>query len=204
MATRIGDDTINGEAGIDTVSYASATSGITLDLSNPFSQNTVGAGIDYISNIENAVGSAFNDTISGKENANMIDGSLGNDTLHGGDGVDSLYGGDGLDTLYGDAGADLFVFEAASAYNNVDVIQDFSTGQGDAINLSDLLELYNPVSDAITDFVQITTSGSNSSVFVDRDGLASTYGFSQIATISGVTGLTDEAALVTSGNLIVT
>ncbi|MBI2233604.1 MAG: type I secretion C-terminal target domain-containing protein [Micavibrio aeruginosavorus] len=134
----------------------------------------------------------------------MIDGSLGNDTLHGGDGVDSLYGGDGLDTLYGDAGADLFVFEAASAYNNVDVIQDFSTGQGDAINLSDLLELYNPVSDAITDFVQITTSGSNSSVFVDRDGLASTYGFSQIATISGVTGLTDEAALVTSGNLIVT
>lgn len=70
--------------------------------------------------------------------------------------------------------------------------------------MSGLLGLYDPLTDAITDFVQITTSGSNSSLFVDRDGLASIYGFTQIATISGVTGLADEAALVSSGNLIVT
>ncbi|HSH93207.1 MAG TPA: cadherin domain-containing protein, partial [Roseimicrobium sp.] len=45
--------------------------------------------------------------------------------------------------------------------------------------------------------------GSNSTLSVDRDGTGSTYGFVQIATINGVTGLTDEAALVASGNLVV-
>lgn len=40
-------------------------------------------------------------------------------------------------------------------------------------------------------------------VEVDRDGTGGTYGWSQIATLTGVTGLTDEAALVSNGNLLV-
>jgi len=40
-------------------------------------------------------------------------------------------------------------------------------------------------------------------VKVDRDGTGATYSLAPIATIEGVTGLTDEAALVSSGNLIV-
>lgn len=55
---------------------------------------------------------------------------------------------------------------------------------------------------AITDFVQITTSGSHSILSIDADGGANS--FVQIASIIGVTGLTDEAALVSSGNLVVT
>jgi hypothetical protein len=45
-------------------------------------------------------------------------------------------------------------------------------------------------------------SGGNSILSVDLDGTAGGYGWTQILTIEGVTGLTDEAALVTAGNLI--
>jgi hypothetical protein len=41
-------------------------------------------------------------------------------------------------------------------------------------------------------------------VEIDRDGTGGSYGWHQIATLKGITGLTDEAALVASGNLIVT
>ena len=37
----------------------------------------------------------------------------------------------------------------------------------------------------------------------DRDGTGTNYGFARIATLEGVTGLTNEAALVASGVLIV-
>jgi hypothetical protein len=51
--------------------------------------------------------------------------------------------------------------------------------------------------------VRISDSGGNSTVEVDRDGTAGGYCWSQIATLSGVTGLTNKAALVTNGNLVV-
>lgn len=68
------------------------------------------------------------------------------------------------------------------------------------IDLSDLISVYDPVTDAITDFIQITDSGNNSIVSVDTDGGADN--FVHIATLKDITGLTDEAALETSGNLI--
>ena len=90
--------------------------------------------------------------------------------LLGGEGDDILYGGDGLDNLYGQEGADTFIFESVSAYNNRDNIRDFSLAENDKIDLSDLLAGYDPLSDLITDFVQITDNGTHSYVAVDADG----------------------------------
>jgi hypothetical protein len=60
---------------------------------------------------------------------------------------------------------------APTAFNNIDQIQDFSTGAGDKINIADVLSgHYDPVHDTITDFVQITTVGSDSVLKVDLDG----------------------------------
>jgi hypothetical protein len=61
----------------------------------------------------------------------------------------------------------------------------------------------DPMIESLTDFVQILDSGSNSTLSVGHDGTGATYyGFTQIATLTGITGLTDEAALVSSGNLL--
>lgn len=111
-----------------------------------------------------------------------------------------LNGQDGLDNLYGASGIDQFKFEMASAFNNVDQIHNFETSGDDAIDLRDVLTGYTGI---VTDFVQITTSGADSILSVDSNGLVGGTSWTQIGTIVGVTGLTDEAALVTSGNLIV-
>lgn len=148
-------------------------------------------------------GEGGNDTLHGEDGNDLLVGGDGNDTINGGNGNDALYGGAGTDTMSGGAGADSFIFEAASAYSNIDTISDFNTSQGDKLNLGNLLNLYDPLTEAITDFVELTTSGSNTLVKVDRDGTDSAYGWTQISTLTGVTGLTDEAALVANGNLIV-
>lgn len=149
-------------------------------------------------------GNGSNNSIKGAGTADTIDGNAGNDTIHAYAGNDIIYGGGGTDSLYGEDGADVFTFEASSAFSASDTIYDFNTGQNDAIDLSDVLDgFFTPGVDAITDFVQITTSSSNSLLKVDQDGTANGTNFVQIALISGVTGLTDEAALVTAGRLIV-
>ena len=67
-----------------------------------------------------------------------------------------LNGGDGLDTIYGSNGTDIFIFEAASAFNNVDIINGFRASDGDAIDISDVISGYDPLTDSIADFVMIS------------------------------------------------
>src|SRR5690606_5716107 len=111
----------------------------------------------------------------------------GDDVLYGEEGDDILYGGLGADVLYGFTGSDTFIFENVSAYTDIDIIGDFNLGQNDKLDLSDLLAAYDPMTDLITDFIEITTSGSDSILKVDADGGANS--FVQIATLLGVTGL---------------
>lgn len=116
---------------------------------------------------------------------------------------DILYGGDGFDQLYGgDGGRDVFVFETTSAFNDVDEINAFDISEQDAIDISDLLTGYTPGTDAITDWLEITNNGSNSDVKVDTTGTANFSAGTQIASIIGVTGLTDETQLLINNNII--
>lgn len=110
-----GNDVINGDAGSDTASYdnvtyaGAASAGITLDLSNASSQNTVGAGSDTVTNVENVIGSSFGDTLTGDSVANVLSGLGGTDTLKGAAGNDTLDGGAGNgDQLAGGNGDDAF------------------------------------------------------------------------------------------------
>jgi hypothetical protein len=81
-------------------------------------------------------------------------------------------------------------------------IADYSTSDGDVIDISNLLTGYDPVNDNLSDFVQLTTSGSNTLIKVDTDGTGTGHAMAQIATLSGVTGL-NLNDLVDSGHLIV-
>ncbi len=108
---------------------------------------------------------------------------------------DTLYGGDGFDELYGGDGRDLFVFEAASAFNDVDEINGFDVGENDAIDISDILTGYTAGVSDINDFVTITTSGSNSIIAVDANGTTGGASFSNIAQINNFTGVSVEGLL---------
>lgn len=150
-----------------------------------------------------------NDTVYAGANADEIDGGAGDDILYGQGGADIIFGGAGddiliggadVDTLYGQSGSDTFYFENATAFSAIDTIMDFSVSQSDKIDVSDLLSAYDPLTHAIEDFIQIIDSGQNSLLKIDANGGGNS--FVQIATINGVTGLTDEAALVTSGHLV--
>jgi Ca2+-binding RTX toxin-like protein len=110
-----GNDTLNGHLDIDTASYQSASSGVTVNLAITTAQATGGAGTDTLINIENLTGSGFNDTLTGDTGANTISGGAGNDTINGAAGIDRLVGGAGDDRLDGGADTDTAVFSGSVA-----------------------------------------------------------------------------------------
>ncbi|MCB9990713.1 MAG: DUF2341 domain-containing protein [Rhodospirillales bacterium] len=114
---------------------------------------------------------------------------------------DVLYGGDGFDQLYGGSGRDSFVFESASAFNDVDEINNFNLSEYDALDISDLLVGFTPGVSDITEWVQITDSGSDAIVSVDANGLVSGSTYLDIAQINGLNGL-DPTTMETNGQLI--
>ncbi|WP_432448300.1 hypothetical protein [Aliiroseovarius marinus] len=92
-----GGDLLYGGAGIDTVSYASAATGVTVNLNTGAGDG--GALGDQYDSIENVQGSQFADHLTGNGGANQLFGGNGNDVLNGGAGADHLDGGQGIDTL---------------------------------------------------------------------------------------------------------
>ena len=215
----LGIDRLDGEAGIDTADFSAGTEGVITNLATTNTANDGHGFAERVLRVENIIGSDHSDTLLGSNDDNEVIGGLGGDTiktyggndiiygnagndyLYGGTGNDIIYDGDGLDVLYGQGGADTFVFEAISAFNNIDNVKDFSLSDGDKLNVSDLLALYDPFADLITDFVQITDNGTHSYLKIDSDGGADN--FQQIAQISFETGLTDEAVLENNGTLII-
>ncbi|WP_426955018.1 beta strand repeat-containing protein [Muricoccus radiodurans] len=94
----LGSDTLDGGAGTgDSASYRDAAAGVTVNLAQGTA--TGGDGTDALVNIENVLGSAFNDTLTGGAAAALLDGAAGNDTIVSGQGGDVLLGSVGDDTL---------------------------------------------------------------------------------------------------------
>ncbi len=127
-----GNDRLDGGDGIDTASYASAGSGVTVSLAFGFAQNTQGAGTDTLSNFENLSGSAFGDSLTGSAGANVVSGGAGDDRVLGARGNDTLIGGEGDDILQGGVDADIFLFDAVSD-GAVDIVTDLYRSEGDTI-----------------------------------------------------------------------
>lgn len=92
----LGNDTLVGGAGVDTAIYSGSNAGVTVNLATGSASG--GQGTDTLSEIENVVGTAFNDTLTGDGNANTLNGNGGQDTLNGGAGRDRLIAGAGVQT----------------------------------------------------------------------------------------------------------
>ena len=178
-----GDDTLWGGAGIDAASYLTAAGGVRVDLSIVEDQNTQSAGIDTLVSIEDLVGSAYDDVLSGNAGANRIDG---------GDGADVILGGGGADRLFGGYGVDVFTYTALSDSTVAapDVLWDFAGGlppgmMHDVIDLSAIDADIRTVGDQafhlgataghVGDIVlsyNAATSQTQIALFVDGDAVA--------------------------------
>lgn len=101
-----GNDVLDGGDGYDLASYTDAAGGVFVSLLLTGPQDTQGDGIDELIDIEDLLGSVFDDTLGGCHCDNLIQGDTGADVLFGADGDDTLEGGADNDTLYGGAGDD--------------------------------------------------------------------------------------------------
>ena len=165
--------------------------GVDVDLGRKIQKGGDATG-DRLTSIENLVGSAGNDTLSGGSDntANMIDGGAGNDRISGGKGDDTLSGGlgkdrldgrasgddrmnggdgadvllakDGFDRMYGDGGNDTLIFGA---------------GDGDAADIgtggagSDTFVIRKGADAEITDFTEVDRLDLSDFGFASTEGV---------------------------------
>lgn len=122
-----GNDTIDGGSGDDTFIFADATAASKLNLGLTTAQATGSSGTDVITNIENIVGSSYNDSFIGNSGNNEFWGGNGNDTINGGAGNDTLDGEGGTDSLIGGLGDDVY-YVAGS-----DIIVENTTAGDDTV-----------------------------------------------------------------------
>ena len=124
---------LDGGPGVDTVDYSSASRGMTIALDHggvdgsgtlnatdltgfimgvPYTLHLDAVQEDSLRSIENVIGTADADTITGNDANNRLEGGAGNDVINGGAGSDVLIGGLGGDTLFGgnDNVPDTFVY----------------------------------------------------------------------------------------------
>lgn len=110
----LGNDRIEGGAGRDLASWNAdgGTQAVTIDLGA--GRATRGAETDTLSGIENAKGSAYDDTIRGSNGDNVLHGAPGNDTIYGLAGNDVFVSGPGDDGYDGGDGRDLLDYSGVS------------------------------------------------------------------------------------------
>ncbi|GAA1280882.1 hypothetical protein Psi02_66870 [Planotetraspora silvatica] len=102
----VGADSMNGGVGTDALLYLDATAGVDVSLSRVTPNGMPGEGDRVFNDFEWIYGTAYDDTLSGRENGEKLVSMAGDDLLLAMDGNDELWGGDGKDTLVGMAGND--------------------------------------------------------------------------------------------------
>ncbi|MEC7737698.1 MAG: calcium-binding protein [Cyanobacteriota bacterium] len=74
--------------------------------------------------------------IANESKSMQLFGGTGEDIIIGGNGNDMISGGVGSDVLRGGEGADRFVFDVSSFGRGTDIVSDFNSSEGDALELS--------------------------------------------------------------------
>lgn len=139
----------------------------------------------------------------GPDKSHVLLGGQGNDRMAGSMESDILIGGPGNDTLRGNSGSDVFLLTSKSDGN--DTIEDFNTSDHDVIDISRVL---NGASVSLSDYLQVTSTGSNSALRINFAGTGGSFS-DMVLTLSGVQitqndlyALTDNGNLVTGGKVL--
>ncbi|MHC2089484.1 calcium-binding protein [Methylobacterium sp. CM6244] len=116
----LGLNSIDGGLGLNTLTYESYVSldnrGIIANFDVGIAQSFARDLQDLFSNINNLIGSSYDDAILGSSGNNILNGGAGSDELYGREGNDTLYGGTGADSLSGDLGNDRLVIEETPGF----------------------------------------------------------------------------------------
>ena len=188
-----GDDVLEGGAGLDTASYASAQSGVEVNLAiSGVAQDTQSAGMDTLVDIENLVGSAYNDTLHGTRNGvSKLSGGAGNDTLiaqgaqttlEGDEGNDLLISGVGNDHLDGGEGVDTASYRNSNRGVTVSLQQ---TTQSNAYGTDTLVNIENLEGSSFSDSLTGNIGSNHISGGLGNDVL---YGYNGSDTLVGGAG----------------
>ncbi|MGH2905187.1 MAG: DUF6531 domain-containing protein [Solirubrobacterales bacterium] len=170
-----GNDTLTGGSDTDTVTYGSASSAVTVSLATTSSQNTVGAGSDTITQIENLTGSDYADALTGNSSSNTISGGSGNDSVEPGLGADVVNGDGGTDTA-------TYASRTAAVSASIDgTANDGESGEGD--NLASDVEGIAGGSGSDT-----LTGSSGANTLSGNDGNDTVYGVGGDDSLSGGNG----------------
>ncbi|QKX99333.1 BapA prefix-like domain-containing protein [Salmonella enterica subsp. enterica serovar Typhi] len=95
------------------------------------------------------------------------------------------------DVLIGSAYGDTLIYHLlngadATGGNGADRWQNFSTAQGDKIDIHELLTGWDQQAATLGNFVQVHTSGANTVISVDRDGAGSAFKSTDLVTLENV------------------
>ncbi|MEL7097886.1 MAG: calcium-binding protein [Pseudomonadota bacterium] len=132
-----------------------------------------GAGEDNIDMRLSTVTGGF--TRGGADN-DTIFGSSGNDRLFGDGGNDMIRGGIGRDVMIGGAGADTFIINSFdSLAGSKDFIRDFSSAEGDKIDLSSVAFYFNSNGLFTNRAGEVVQRGRSVQIDEDGDGVADMF-----------------------------
>lgn len=101
----LGSDALVGGPGTDTGDYSDAPGSVDANLTTGAATG-VGASTDGLFTLENLIGSAFDDVLTGDGGPNNLKGKAGNDRMNGRGGNDTMRGARGNDKGRGSAGND--------------------------------------------------------------------------------------------------
>lgn len=168
-----GADLLRGNGGHDGTSYVTSMGAVRVDLASGAAQGGDAQG-DVLVSIEDVMGSAFDDVLSGTAGMNRLAGWIGDDVIDGRGGADEITADLGADTVYahgdgaalvdGGAGHDLLSYARAGG----PVIVDLGAGTGRRVtNPANPDQIAHVIVDVAGEAV--TTSRSS---FEDLDGSA--------------------------------
>jgi beta-glucanase (GH16 family) len=195
----VGNNIINGQGGVNTITFNAATVGVKVDLDHGVA--TVGANNDTLVSIQNAVGTAYDDIFISGAGPNHFDGNGGLDTVSYADsttavtvnlgagtssdgavqdsftGISAVIGSNYDDTLIGGPGNGSLkgglgadTFVVAPAQGARTVIADFSAAQGDRIDLSAFTGVHS-----LNDLAaHVTASGADTLITFDTGSVTLT------------------------------
>ncbi|MDF0604699.1 Ig-like domain-containing protein [Neisseriaceae bacterium TC5R-5] len=207
-----GSNQWSNAGGNNTVDYTLAgSSALTIDLSNSTAQNT-GFNTATFTNIHGIAGGAGNDTFTDSSGNDQFEGRGGNDTFnltHGGH--DSLIYNALLASATGGNGSDIVngfkvgTWEGTTDTPRIDIHSLLSGVSG--FNLATAASYVNGVATLgagvgnITNYLQVTQSGADTLINIDRDGSGNTYSSTTLLTLHNVH--TDLATLLANHQLVV-